>query len=48
MRVNIIAGYDYSSLQVALASVCKGGASLCAGVRGQKAPWKRATQYREK
>jgi len=28
MRVNIIADYDYSSLQVALASVCKGGASL--------------------
>jgi len=24
MRVNIIADYDYSSLQVALASVCKG------------------------
>jgi len=32
MRVNIIADYDYSSLQVALASVCKGGASLCAGI----------------
>jgi len=32
MRMNIIADYDYSSLQVVLASVCKGGVSLCAGV----------------
>jgi len=37
MRENIIADYDYSSLQVALASVCKGGASLCSGFERQNA-----------
>jgi len=37
MRMNIIADYDYFSLQVTLASVCKGGASLCPGFERQNA-----------
>jgi len=42
MRVKIIADNDYSSLQVALASVCKGGASLY-WVVGQSPTKKRAS-----
>jgi len=35
MRENIIADYDYSSLQVALALGCKGETSPYSGVKGQ-------------